>query len=245
MCGRFAQVFQIEDLEHIERILNQSMKIDESMLELLSNDYTKSYNTAPTHYASIIHQPSERLGVTQAHFGLIPSWAKDRSRSSSMINARSETIRSKPAYRDVFRSRRCVLPINGFYEWQRVTRDNKQPWYIHRADETPMMLAGVCDTWLDPEHGHCEVDSFSLITTSANEFMDDIHHRMPIILEPESISSWFNRTIEPRELDKLLVPAASGVLTGFRVSQRVGSPEHNDEQLIEPDSDAGPATLWG
>lgn len=247
MCGRFSQVFQTEDLEHLERMLQSAHSIDKGLLELLSENYSPSYNTAPTRYATILHAPStRRVGVTQAHFGLIPSWAKDRSRSSSMINARAETISAKPAFRDLYRSRRCLLPINGFYEWQRLTKNSaKQPWYIHRADQAPMLLAGVCDTWLDPEHGHCEVDSFALITTNANRFMSDIHHRMPIVIEPESINAWFDSNSEPRELSQLLSPAADGVLEAYRVSSRVNASSNNDETLIEPDSDIPPLSLWG
>ncbi|MBL4698230.1 MAG: SOS response-associated peptidase [Phycisphaerales bacterium] len=246
MCGRFAQVFQIDDLEHIERVVNQARSIDQNMLDLLTDNYRPSYNIAPTQYATILHQPSQgRIGATQAHFGLISSWAKDRSRSSSMINARAETITAKPAYRDIYRSRRCLLPITGFYEWQKLTSKIKQPWYIHRADESPMFLAGVCDTWLDPEHGHCEVDSFSLITTQANDFMSDIHHRMPVVVEPESISTWFDTISEPRELARLLVPASDGILSGHCVSSRVNSPANNDSSLIEPDTQSPPASLWG
>ena len=249
MCGRFAQIFVEQDLEHIERILNQATGVDQGLIEMWSDTYpaTKAaYNIAPTQYASIIHTPStNRIALTQAHFGLIPSWAKDRSRSSSMINARCETISAKPAYRDIYRSRRCLLPINGFYEWQKLASKIKQPWYIFRADEEPMLLAGVCDTWLDPEHGHCEVDSFSLITADANEFMGDIHHRMPVVIEPESVRSWFDPSAESREVRSLLKPANEGVLAAHRVSKRVNTTQHNDSTLLEPDSDAPPSTLWG
>lgn len=246
MCGRFAQVFQIEDLEHIERIINSALGVDQRMIEMFAANYSPSYNIAPTQYATIIHSPAkDRLAVSRSHFGLIPSWAKDKARSASMINARSETIADKPAFRDLYRSRRCLLPINGFYEWQKLTSKSKQPWYIHRADDEPIFLAGVCDTWLDPEHGHSEVDSFSLITTQANEFMADKHHRMPVILEPQAISRWFDRTSEPRELGELLCPSPDGILAAHRVSNRVNSPTNNDPTLIEPDSDTQPSTLWG
>lgn len=253
MCGRFAQVFQIEDLEHIERLLNKAMKLDDNLIELFAANYPSSkpaykptFNIAPTQYATVLHPASNKhIGITQAHFGLIPSWSKDRSKSSSMINARCETITSKPAYRDLYRSRRCLLPINGFYEWQKLTPKSKQPWHIHRADDEPMFLAGVWDTWLDSDHGHCEVDSFSLITTNANEFMGEIHHRMPVVVEPESIAKWFDSKAEPRELEILMSPANEGILAAHRVSSRVNSPANNDPTLIEPDSDPNPSTLWG
>ncbi|PCI07627.1 DUF159 family protein [bacterium] len=250
MCGRFAQTFQLEDLEHIERILNQGAGLDDQLIELFAANYTPSYNTAPTQYATVIHSPGvdgkrRRIAMTQAHFGLIPSWAKDRSRSSSMINARSETITAKPAYRDVYRSRRCLLPISGFYEWQKIPgTKSKQPWYIHRADDMPIFLAGVYDTWLDPEHGHCEVDSFSLITTAANEFISEIHHRMPVIIEPESINQWFDRTTEPRELRDLLTPAYPGILAAHRITTKVNTPANNNASLIAPDTNAVASSLW-
>lgn len=250
MCGRFAQVFQLEELEQIERVLNQATGIDQSLIELWSNDYSPakpSYNIAPTQYATIIHAPSlSRIGLTQAHFGLIPPWAKDRSRSGSMINARSETIASKPAYRDPFRSGRCLLPINGFFEWQKtLNKNNKQPWYIHRGDGAPMFLAGIMSTWLDPEHGHCEVDSFSVITTEPNAAISEIHNRMPVVVEPESISTWFDPSAESRELKELLAPASEGVLAAHRVHQLVNSPSNNTPLIIKPDANAQAFSLWG
>ncbi|MDF1809281.1 MAG: SOS response-associated peptidase [Phycisphaerales bacterium] len=250
MCGRFAQVFQIEDLEHIERIINQALGIDKELIELFATNFKPTYNASPTQYPTIISATDNHTNgmpiVTQAHFGLIPSWSKDRSRASSMINARSETIESKRSFASLFRSRRCILPVSGFFEWQRIPGEKtKQPWYIKRADSLPMMLAGIWDTWLDPEHGHSEVDSFSLITCDANDFMSDIHHRMPIILEPESISSWCDRTSEPRELADRLVSAPDGVLAAHRVSRKVNSAKNNDPSLIEPDLDTPPAGLWG
>ena len=246
MCGRFAQVFELLEIEHLERILKNALAVDQDLVELFSSNYTKNYNAAPTQYATILAVESPtRLSATQAHFGLIPSWAKDRSRSGSMINARSETINEKPAYRNLFKSKRCVLPVNGFYEWQQVQGSkSKQPWFIHRADEQPMFLAGIWDTWLDPEHGQSEVDSFSLITTHANDFMMDIHHRMPIVLEPEALAAWFDRDAQPSELATQLNPASEGILSAYRVSTRVNSAQNNDPALIEPDSGASEATLF-
>jgi putative SOS response-associated peptidase YedK len=251
MCGRFAQVFQTQDLEQIERIMTQALGVDDSLIELWAANHQPTHNACPTQYATVLHQPSSgRIGATQAHFGLIPSWSKNRDRAGSMINARSETLSAKPAFRDLYRSRRCLIPISGFYEWQKVPgtptkQSAKQPWYIRRADEHPMLIAGLWDTWLDPAHGHCEVDSFTIITTNANEFIADKHHRMPVILEPESISTWFDRTAEPRTLTTLLSPSPEGILSAHRVSTRVNSPKNNDLTLIEPtETDPGFDTLW-
>jgi putative SOS response-associated peptidase YedK len=247
MCGRFAQIFQLQDLEHLERIINQALGVDDALIELWAANHTPTHNAAPTQYSSIIHQANApRIGITQAHFGLIPSWSKDRSRAGSMINARSETISAKPAFRELYRSRRCIVPISGFYEWQQLASTKaKQPWYIHRGDDEPMLLAGLWDTWLDPEHGHSEVDSFTVITTAANAFMADKHHRMPVILEPEAVPGWFDRTAEPRTLAELLTSAPEGILAAHRVSTRVNSPSNNDPSLIEPvETDPGSGTLW-
>lgn len=250
MCGRFAQVFQTQDLEHIERTLQQTLNIDNDLIELIAANYQPSYNTPPTAHATIIHQPGNttksRPHFSQAHFGLIPSWSKDRSRAASMNNARSETITAKPSFRNLYRSSRCLIPITGFYEWQPISGSKtKQPWYIHRADAQPLMLAGIWDTWLDPEHGHSEVDTFSIITTKANSFMADIHHRMPVIVEPESIRTWFDRTAEPRQLEQLLTSSPAGIVTGHRVSKRVNTTTNNDPSLIEPDTSIPPSSLWG
>lgn len=250
MCGRFAQSFQSQDLEQIERILQQSLAIDDDLIELFAANYQPSHNTPPTAHATIVHQPgnttTNRPHFSQAYFGLIPSWSKDRSRAASMNNARSETLSIKPSFRNLYRSSRCLIPISGFYEWQSITGSKtKQPWYIHRADTQPLMLAGVWDTWLDPEHGHSEVDSFSIITTQSNAFMADIHHRMPVIIEPESVHQWLDRTTEPRELDELLAPSPAGIIAGHRVSTRVNATSNNDPSLIEPDTSIPPASLWG
>jgi putative SOS response-associated peptidase YedK len=247
MCGRFAQVFQTQDLEQIERVLNQSLGIDQHLIELFAENYKPSYNIAPTQHATLLEtQSTQRIKPTQAHFGLLPSWSKDRSKAGSMINARSETISEKPAFRNIYRSRRAVLPISGFYEWQPIpTQKTKQPWFIHRADQNPLLLACVCDTWLDQAHGDTPIDSFSIITTRANESLSEIHHRMPVVLEPESLAIWFDREVQPADIRPLLASAPDGTLDRYRVSTRVNSPKNNDYSLIEPDSDAGPATLWG
>ncbi len=250
MCGRFSQVFQEQDLMQISNALTTQGIADDHLLDLLSNTYATgkpSYNIAPTQHAMVIHSAfGLRKSVTQGHFGLIPSWAKDRSRSSSMINARSETVASKPAFRDVFRSRRCLLPIKGFYEWQRRSASsNRQPWYIQRCDDQPMFLAGVCDTWLDPEHGHCEVDSFALITVPANAFMSPIHHRMPVVIESPQIPLWFDTNTRPRDLDHLLSPAQSHILARHQVSTQVNSSANDGPDLIKPGTASTSQTLWG
>ncbi|MHA7814294.1 MAG: SOS response-associated peptidase [Phycisphaerales bacterium] len=248
MCGRFTQYLDPYTHDRLFELFLSVPYPHEDLIESLAACYPNSYNIAPTQSGAIIHadHDTRRLGAAHAHFGLIPSWAKERSISAKMINARSETIWEKPAYRGLISSRRAVLPINGFYEWQAIpTQKTKQPWYIHRADESPMLLACVWDTWLDPDQGGSPADSFSIITTDANEQLEDKHHRMPVILEAESLSAWFDRETPPREVSDLLRPSPEGVLGMHRVSTRVNTPSNNDAALTEPDSGAGPATLWG
>ncbi len=248
MCGRVPQYVDPSTYDKLFELFLGVPYPHEDLIESLAACYPDSYNIAPTQSAAIIHadHDARRLGADPAHFGLIPKWAKERSISAKMINARSETIWEKPAYRGLISSRRAVLPINGFYEWQAIpTQKTKQPWYIHRADENPMLLACVWDTWLDPDQGGSPVDSFSIITTDANEQLSDKHHRMPVIIEPESLKPWFDRESTPREVADLLRPSPEGVLGMHRVSTRVNTPSNNDPELMTPDSDAGPATLWG
>ena len=248
MCGRFVQVFDAHALERLRDLLIGAAYFDDAMIEELARIQPGSYNIAPTQHAGIIHrhEKPDQLAASPAHFGLIPKWAKERTISAKLINARSETIWEKPAYQGLIRSRRAVLPINGFYEWQAIpSQKTKQPWYISRADEHPMLLGCIWDTWSDPQHHGSPLDSFSIITTNANEQLSDTHHRMPVILEPESLDRWFERETPSRDVSDLLCPCPEGVLGMHRVSTRVNTPSNNASDLIEPDSTADPTTLWG
>ncbi|MGV6813668.1 MAG: SOS response-associated peptidase [Phycisphaerales bacterium] len=246
MCGRFAQVFQLEDLDHIDRILKQAAGLDDDLIALFAENHCPSYNIPPSAHATIIHTQNIRNPFTQAHFGLIPSWAKDRSRAASMNNARSETITKKVSFRNLIRSSRCLVPTTGFYEWQsKPGTTTKQPWYIYRADGCPMFLAGIWDTWFDPEHGHCEVESFAIITTQANEMVSSIHHRMPAIIEPEDSTIWLDQHENPKHAQSLLESAADGILSMHPVSTRVNSSANDSADLIEEDKTLPPASLWG
>lgn len=259
MCGRFSQSLPLQALLFLREI-NQSLDIDDDFIDLIAADYTPHHNIAPTMHATVLHSRADggqrRLHSRRAHFGLVPRWAKERSVSAKMINARSETLWEKPAFREPIQSRRAILPIDGFYEWQAVpTQRTKQPWYVWRADERPMLLACLWDTWLDPtpqntadprlNHEASPLDSFSIITTDANEQLKDKHHRMPVILEPESLDTWLDPGASPRTIRELLRPSPDGVVAMHRVSSRVNSPANNDPALREPDADAPPATLWG
>jgi putative SOS response-associated peptidase YedK len=197
-------------------------------------------NIAPTQDVAAV-----RLGEDGArHFvtlrwGLIPSWAKDATIASKMINARGETVAEKPAFRSAFRARRCLIPADGFYEWK--TEDGaKQPYRIVRADRTPFAFAGLWERW-DKASDGVPVETSTIITTDANETLQAIHHRMPVILDAADFAAWLDPAVRPADLQGLLRPFPSQDLIAYRVSRRVNAVANDDLSLIEPldETDAG------
>jgi putative SOS response-associated peptidase YedK len=232
MCGRYTHLYkwkQIHDLLSLKWPSGGQLELD------------FSYNVAPTQSAPIVrlNQEGER-GMTLAKWGLIPSWAKDPKIGNSLINARADTAATKPAFRAAFKKRRCLVPVSGFYEWQKLEGSKaKQPWYIKPAGGGVMCFAGLWEWWkAEGEQGLGEgsggVESFTIVTTDANEQMKAIHHRMPVILEPESFDAWLDPGTKPEALQALLVPAADGVLDMHRVSALVNKPQNNAVQCVEP-----------
>ncbi len=210
MCGRFTAKFT-------ERLLRQMGFIEPLPL------YQDRYNFPPTAQGLIGRRVDGALTGSLATWGLRPAWMKD-SRLAP-INARAENIANSPMFRGALRARRCIVPASGFYEWQGLAEGSKgakQPWYIHRADDALLAFAGL---WEPGEKG----DTFTILTTAANDFMRPMGHRMPVILEPERIGAWLTAP-DPA----LLVPAAAGVLTAHKVSTRVNSPKNDDPSLIDP-----------
>ena len=191
-------------------------------------------------------------------WGLVPYWAKDPSIGSRLINARAETVHSKPAYRQAFKRRRCLLPADGYYEWQ-VPEGSaggkgaaKQPYYIFRADGGPLAFAGLYERWRDPalpdDHERAWLWTATIITTSAPDDLGQIHDRMPMVIEPDRWQDWLDpAATDPADLMALLAPAASGGLTSYPVSRAVNSVRNNGPELIErvdpglpgPDHDPG------
>ncbi|TVQ34165.1 MAG: SOS response-associated peptidase [Phycisphaeraceae bacterium] len=196
-----------------------------------------SYNVAPTQ-PSLIVRPIAAGGREGAiaRWGLIPSWAKDPSIGSRMINARAETAAAKPAFRAAMRRRRCIVPADSFYEWQAVEGSKrKRPWRIHRVDGEPLRFAGLWEVW---DQGDGPLESFTIITTAANDFMRPMHDRMPVIIEPEDAAAWLDPEASADAAQALLRPAADGALIAHPVSTRVNSPANDDPSLIEPVEEA-------
>ena len=249
MCGRYASARKrIELLEEfrIER---------DRVTEPLDPDY----NVAPTKpvYAVLTRAPRTTApgaadGETKAdhaarelrviRWGLVPSWAKDPSMGGRLINARAETVDSKPAFRKAFARRRCLLPADGYYEWQPAEVDGrtvKQPYYISRADGGPLAMAGIYELWRDravpDDHEHAWLWTAAIITTNAPDELGRIHDRMPMIIGADSWADWLDpASDDPADLRGLLAPAVSGGLVWRPVSTEVNSVRHNGAQLIEP-----------
>jgi putative SOS response-associated peptidase YedK len=212
-----------------------------------------SWNVAPTQNAPLVRERPAAQGcaggreAVLARWGLVPAWAKDGSIGGPMINARSETAAAKPAFRAAMGSRRCIVPVSGFYEWQRDAAGPKRPWYIYRADGQIMLLAGLWERWNGGAGSPLAspLETFAILTTSANTAVARIHDRMPVVLEPEQVSVWLGPDARAEDLNRLLAPAADGILAMHRVGTGVNRPVRNDPGLIEPVEDEPPGGLFG
>lgn len=196
--------------------------------------YHLSYNIAPTQQAPVIvHGEEGRRCARLMRWGLVPHWSAGPDARFTMINARAESVSEKPAYRDAFRQRRCLVPCDGFYEWHRPEGQKRsQPYYIRRKDGAMMAMAGIWDEWSANDES---LVSFSIVTTVANEFMQRIHKRMPVILEPQDYDIWLeNRGANPARLTRLLLSRQSDTLNMYPVSLAVNSPDNNSVDLIKP-----------
>ena len=214
----------------------------ETQLESLG----QNYNVAPTHdiYGVVADASGDRR-VDAFHWGLIPSWAKDRRIGSKMINARSETLAEKPAFRGLFTKKRCLVPMDGFYEWKPGSPDGplnakgkplKQPLFIHRVDGEPLAVAALWTRWKDvddPEERW--LHSVTLITTAANDTMSAIHHRMPVVVPASRWAEWLDPSNhDVAALSDLFEQRDDGLLTMYEVSTAVNSVRNNKPELLDP-----------
>ncbi|MCL4201390.1 MAG: SOS response-associated peptidase [Pirellulaceae bacterium] len=199
----------------------------------IPSDLPASYNVAPTQSVAALRGCEDgQREFTLLRWGLIPHWAKETSIGNRMINARAETIAEKPAFRSAFRQRRCLVLADGYFEWQKMGK-SKQPFLIRMCDEAPFAMAGLWESWSDPQQGGT-VASCTVITTEANELTRPIHDRMPVILSAESYDLWLN----PRQHDHdvllpLLRPFDSHAMVANPVSPRVNNPRNNDPECVE------------
>ena len=233
MCGRYAASASPADL--VEEF---GVESDQS-----GGDLAPDYNLAPTHPAPVVLErvpredkqapPVRQLRVLT--WGLVPSWAKDPGVGSRMINARAESLLEKPAYRRPALARRCLVPADGWYEWQAspIARDakgkpRKQPFFAHLADGGRLAFAGVYEFWRDPERSDDDPlawrTTYAIVTTEAEPGLDRIHDRMPLVLSPDRWSRWLDPRLEdPEAVRALLAPSAPGRFAAHPVSRRVGN----------------------
>lgn len=186
------------------------------------------YNIAPTQNIAAIREGADKeRELVLLRWGLIPFWAKDPSIGNRMINARAETVAEKPSYRAAFRHRRCAVLADGFYEWRRAN-DTKTPYFISLASGKPFALAGLWESWTDKESGE-SLQTTTLITTEANEFMKSLHHRMPVVMQVDAVGEWLAGSAEPMEKAAEQTPS----LQAWPVDRRVNNARNEGEELID------------
>jgi putative SOS response-associated peptidase YedK len=198
-----------------------------------------SWNVAPTDPVPIVRYDAEagERSLDVMRWGLVPFWAKDIKVGFSNINAKAEGIEGKHAFREAFQRRRCLVPLDNFYEWKKVAA-GKQPYAIALADRGLMALAGLWETWRSPSGER--VRSFAIITTTPNEMCAQLHDRMPVILGREVWLEWLGEEpVDPSRLKALLVPYPAEEIACWPISTRVGNVKNNDASLIEPIAGAG------
>lgn len=192
--------------------------------------YRPRYNIAPTNEHFVLRMEHEERDVLRARWGLVNSWAKDRSAASRQVNARAETVDARPAFRSAFRHRRCAVPADGFFEWTGPKEHRRPVWY-HRPGGQLLLFAGLYESW-NPGSDEWEA-TFTIITTAANRLVSEVHDRMPVILSPESVDVWIDPAEkDPLALKGLLVPAPEGLLVARPVSPRLNSPRYDSPGLL-------------
>ncbi len=189
------------------------------------------YNIAPTQFVAAIREGDEARELVMLKWGLIPFWAKDPTIGNRMINARAETVAEKPSYRNAFRHRRCVVLADGFYEWHR-QGDIKTPHFISLASGDAFGMAALWESWTDKETGE-SIQSTTLVTTEANDFMRPLHHRMPVVLQPESADGWLAGTGDYLQEAIQQIPP----LQAWPVDRRVNNARNQGEELIVADGE--------
>jgi putative SOS response-associated peptidase YedK len=261
VCGRYVSATKPDDLaRYFAALTSEALVTEQPDGTTGTAGLPDNFNVAPTNDVyGVVGDDEGGRRLTTFQWGLVPSWAKDakatKQLASKMINARSETIASKPAFKPALAKRRCILPADGFYEWKALPapesggKPSKQPYFIHRADGEPLAFAGLWERWRDPADPDGPwLFSATIVTTQANETMAPIHDRMPVILPATAWSTWLDRSVtDGAAVAGLMIPAPSSLLTMHPVSTAVGSVRNKGRELIEPidlDAHHGGGTLF-
>jgi putative SOS response-associated peptidase YedK len=226
MCGRYKQTTKAAELGAIF-----SAVVDAAFVEGDARLDRPRFNAAPTDRLPIVRVHDAHRALRPARWGLIPVWAKDEKIGSNLLNARSETVFEKPAFKDALHKRRCLVPMDGFYEWK-TDGKLKQPYLFSFDDQRPFVLAGLWSTWKGPTG---PVESFAVLTTAANELVGTLHDRMPVILDKNDYDEWLDPARAEVDLDRLCASRAWPGLTMRPVSRRLGNVRFDDAALLLPD----------
>jgi putative SOS response-associated peptidase YedK len=217
MCGRYSLV----PTENVAGRFN----VDDQQLPLLPR-----YNVAPTQPMPVVVRNSPNR-IVEMQWGLIPSWSKEAQVKFSTINARAETLTTSPVFRGPFKSRRCLVPASGFYEWRK-TSNGKQPFYIRLHGGELFAFAGLYDVWRDAEGN--DLHSYTVITTKPNDVVAAIHNRMPVILQRGDEDTWLSKDADPAQLLQLLAPYPADAMEAYTVSRAVNNPANEGAELMQP-----------
>ena len=226
MCGRYTNRFTWEELHERLDLIGTPLNL------------RPRYNVAPSQDVAVARATGEGRSLAMLRWGLIPSWAKDHAIGHKLINARSETAAEKPSFRSAFRHRRCLIPADGFYEWQR-RGGTRQPWLFGLRDSAPMVFAGLWERWTVPEGAALTgslaerspgdaVETCTILTTAANAAVAPVHGRMPVILAPDARDAWLTGEEVP------LGPYPADAMTSHPVSTHVNRPANDDPRCVEP-----------
>lgn len=239
MCGRYSLSTPLDEL--VETF---------DVSEVVLGEYRPRYNISPGEAAPVLVPGPQGLRLGLLRWGLVPFWADDPRVGSRMINARGETAHVRPAFREAFRRRRCLVPADGFYEWTaaedpepsagiRRGRPRKIPYWVHRPDRGLLSFAGLWERWRPPRGGE-PLHTFTILTTPANERLRGLHERMPVVLPPSVRDRWLDPGADPGALESMLRPAPDDMLDAWAVSTAVGSSGFDDPSCIVPVSEDRP-----
>jgi putative SOS response-associated peptidase YedK len=219
MCGRYTIIASPEALRALFRYEEQP-------------NFPPRYNVAPTQPIAIVRLVDGKRHFALVRWGLLPSWVKDPKTFTLLINARGESAAEKPAFRAAMKRRRCLIPADGFYEWQ-AAGERKRPFYVHAKSGAPLAFAGLWETWTGP-NGE-ELETAAIVTTRANRTLAPIHERMPVIVPPEGFDLWLDgATVDTTAAAALIQPAPDNLLNAYEISTAVNRTANDNPKLLEP-----------
>jgi putative SOS response-associated peptidase YedK len=230
MCGRYLLKTALEELARLFGFAERP-------------NLAPRYNIAPTQEVPVIRQRREPAGqrsLAALRWGLVAPWADDPKSGPPLINARAESLLDKPTFCGAFQKRRCLVPADGYYQW-REGDASKQPYLIARRDGAPFALAGIWERWGPRHDPAAALDSFTIITTEANDFLSSFHHRMPVVLPPESYAAWLDPDAAGEDVADLLTPATNNLLEAVPLARAVNSIRADGPEVLQP---AGPVEVW-